>query len=117
VADFDGDEVPDEARLLVKEGGVRVALFAQVSTDTAAGPLMLNEPESLSALGYMGIELAPPGEYETACGKGYWECEPGEPPMLVLKHAGMNYFANEGGNSFFFWDFDSRSFKRIWISD
>ncbi|HXV64631.1 MAG TPA: hypothetical protein VEK15_28295, partial [Vicinamibacteria bacterium] len=71
----------------------------------------------LGDLSVMGIDVAAPGEYETACGKGYWACAPDEPEVLFLENPAIDYFAAEGGNSFFVWDVDSGSFKRIWISD
>ena len=33
----------------------------------------------------MGIDIVKPGKYKTACGKGYYECEKGEPEVLKLK--------------------------------
>ena len=65
----------------------------------------------------MGISKVSPGEYETACGKGYFECGPDEPEVLVLKLPGIDYFRFASANSFFYWDNASKSFKRIWISD
>ena len=116
-ADFNGDGVTDEANLLVKEEGLRVALFARVSGGGASQVIMLDELDGLEDFLTMGIELTPPGEYETACGKGYWECAPGEPEVLILKNPAIDYFASESANSFFLWDVDTHSFQRIWISD
>jgi hypothetical protein len=116
-ADFNGDGVTDEANLLVKEEGLEVALFARVSAGGANHVIMLDELDGLKGFWSMGIELVAPGEYETACGKGYWECESGEPEVLMLKNPAIDYFASESANSFFAWDVDTQSFQRIWISD
>jgi len=64
----------------------------------------------------MGVDVVKPGKYETACGKGYWECEKGEPKILELKRPAINYFKLASANSFFFLDDKSNSFKRNWIS-
>jgi len=65
----------------------------------------------------MGVDIVKPGHYKTACGKGYFECEKGEPEVLKLKQPAIDYFRFESANSFFFWDCNTNSFKRIWISD
>ena len=91
--DFDGDRLADEARLLVREEKLGIGLLAKVSSAAVKDPMILDEMEDISALRYMGIELAPPGEYKTACAKGRRDCGPGEPALLILKYPGLNYFA------------------------
>lgn len=65
----------------------------------------------------MGIDLAKPGDYKTACGKGYWECEKNEPEVLNLKTPGIWHFRFESAASIWYWDKKSGEFKRVWISD
>ena len=65
----------------------------------------------------MGVDSVPPGEYKTACGKGYWECESDEVPLLKLGFPAISYFRFESAASFFYWDENSATFKRIWIND
>jgi hypothetical protein len=65
----------------------------------------------------MGVAVAPPGDYVTACGKGHWECKPGEPEVLHLDLPGINYYQFESANSIFWWDAKSKLFNRTWISD
>jgi len=64
-----------------------------------------------------GIKIANQGSYQTACGKGYYECEEDEPEEVLLKCNGINFFLYESANSFFYWDNIQNKFKRIWISD
>jgi hypothetical protein len=66
---------------------------------------------------FMGISLMEPGQYKTACGKGYWACKDKEPEVLKIKSSGINYFAFESANSVFFWDASKKEFTRIWMSD
>ena len=39
----------------------------------------------------MAIDLAEPNTYQTACGKGYWECAANEPSSITLTNAGFFY--------------------------
>jgi hypothetical protein len=64
-----------------------------------------------------GIELAKPGTYATACGKGYWDCKKGEPEELRLERAGIDFFKYESANSYFVWNAGKKKFDRIWMSD
>jgi hypothetical protein len=65
----------------------------------------------------MGVDVVPPGEYKTACGKGYWNCKSDEVPVLKLNIPAISYFRFESAASFFYWDRNSKTFKRIWVSD
>lgn len=65
----------------------------------------------------MGIDVAKPGEYKTACGKGYFACKKGESKILKLNRPAIDYFKLGSASSFFFWNDKTNSFKRIWISD
>jgi hypothetical protein len=40
----------------------------------------------------MAIDLAEPNTYQTACGKGYWECAANEPNSITLANAGVLIF-------------------------
>ena len=39
----------------------------------------------IAFLDVVGIAKVKPGQYETACGKGYWECGKDEPETLSTK--------------------------------
>ncbi len=65
----------------------------------------------------MGIEVVPPGLYESACGKGYWDCAPDEPAEIEFENPGLRYFQFENASSIFHWDAASGELKRTWISD
>lgn len=60
----------------------------------------------------MGIETVPPGKYESACGKGYWDCASGEPAVKEFETAGLRYFMFKSASSIFHWDAKSGTFKR-----
>lgn len=65
----------------------------------------------------MGIEVAQPGDYKTACGKGFWECSPTEPQRLKLHTSGILYFRFASAASIWYWDKKSDEFRQVWISD
>lgn len=122
VADFNGDGINDEAYLVKSTKFSGEGLLVHLS-DKQRGFrwLVLNTIDwgkeypkvNLS----MGIAVVKPGQYETACGKGYFECKKGEPRVLKLKRPAIDYFKFGSANSFFFWDDKTSSFKRIWMSD
>jgi len=116
-ADFNGDGIEDEAKLLVKQKGRGAALFAFVSQGKSYKTYLLDEPDEVGWLEVMGIDVVEKGKYETACGKGYVDCKPGEPEQITLKNPGIDYFKEGSANSFFYWDDKKRAFNRIWISD
>ena len=65
----------------------------------------------------VGIDLVKPGEYKTACGKGYFDCASDEPEILKLKTDAIDYMVFERANAIFFWDPEANNFKKIWMSD
>lgn len=121
-ADFNGDGNSDEAFLLKSTTFSGEGLFVRLSTKQGDfrwikldvidwGKQYPNVDLS------MGVDIAKPGEYKTACGKGYFECNEGEPKVLKLLRPAIDYFRFESANSFFVWDEKAASFKRIWMSD
>lgn len=117
-ADFNGDGLVDKSMLLVRKKVTGLALFAFVSQkDGTAKAYLLDEIKSNEYIKVMGISVAKPGQYKTACGKGYFECQEGEPEEIVLRHPAIDYFKEESANSFFYWDESNKTFKRIWMSD
>jgi hypothetical protein len=114
-ADYDGDGVLDEARLVVAGDGKTYALL--VSASSLPRQIVLDEDPAPGFLDVMGISVAKPGTYRTACGKGYFECGPEEPAEITLSMPGIDYFREGSANSFFWWDNKTKTFKRTWISD
>lgn len=88
--DFNGDGVEDEARLLVTTDGKKMGVVVWLSDRDQQKLYILGEEDAW--LRGMGIDLALPGQYETACGKGYFDCGPGESKLLDLRYHAINYF-------------------------
>lgn len=116
--DINGDGITDQAMLLVSTHKQGYALFAFISQGRHKfKTYKLDAHKDLSFLEIMGIARIPPGTYRTACGKGYWKCEAGEPAELLIKHDSIEYFREESAASYFLWDPRRHNFRRIWISD
>jgi hypothetical protein len=111
--DFDGDGAPDVARLLVSVDGRQMALFVFLGS----GPWLQLDAMKSEQLEVMGIDALPPGAHRTVCGKGYRNCEPGEPEILELRFPGIDYFKAESASSVFYWSPADKRFLRLWLSD
>lgn len=122
VADFNGDGINDEAFLLKSTEFSGEGLFVRLS-DKQKGFRwveldVINWGREYPKVDLsMGVDVAKPGNYKTACGKGYFECKKGEPQVLKLRRPAIDYFRFESDNSFFVWDEKKAKFKRIWMSD
>ena len=117
-ADFNGDGVPDDAWILLRSTGVGWRVVARVSQKGASARMFdLVDPDGDASAQYHGIALVKPGRYETACGKGYFECKPGEPEVLNLKKPAIEFFKYESASSIFFWESKAKRFRQVWTSD
>ncbi|MDA8082532.1 MAG: hypothetical protein M0024_02600 [Nitrospiraceae bacterium] len=114
-ADFDGDGKADTARLLINGKKNQMGLLVTLAAKRNASILL--EATDKKEITNMGIKTVKPGQYKTACGKGYWDCKKGEPEILKLKQPAIDFFAYESANSYFVWDKKANAFKRIWMSD
>ncbi|HEY3347055.1 MAG TPA: hypothetical protein VGK71_05475 [Nitrospirota bacterium] len=117
-ADFDGNGKKDDAWILIKKDSPGWGLFVfMVQKDGSCNKYKLDESVDNIYLHNMCIDEVKPGKYETACGKGYFECLPDEPKVLKLKNSAIDFFLYESANSFFWWESKTKSFRRTWISD
>lgn len=115
-ADFDGDGKQDEVSLLINDEKNKMGLFVELGSQPG-NKIRLDEIDGMSWIEVMGVRIAKPGKYKTACGKGYWDCKEGEPEALNLKLPAIDYFNYGSANSFFIWDKKTRQFERMWMSD
>ena len=115
-ADFDSDGAPDEAWLLPGESG-GFALFAYLSRAGASPEVVRLAGAKTWPIQSHRIEVAAVGRHETACGKGYWACDPGEPAFLELRSPGIMLQQIEGASSIFWWNPKTHRFVRTWFGD
>jgi hypothetical protein len=117
-ADFNGDGKIDYAFLLhdVKEN--KSVLAVKVSINEKYKWQVFDKLKYKWTEVSLGIDLAEPDTYETACGKGYWECEKGEPEKLNLDKPGFWYYPFEqGGAEIFYWDVSKNDFSNVIMND
>lgn len=125
-ADFNGDGIKDEAYILPKEGS-KLGYGVFVSINKANGGIQTGRKFQMFKLTSrddmqpqsFAIELEKPSNeiWETACGKGYWECEIGEPAEFQIKHPSIMFCYIESACTMYMWDSDKLSFKEIQFSD
>lgn len=120
-SDFNSDGKTDYAYLVKSTIFSGEGLLVKLSTPNGDTWKVLDKidwgQEYLNVDLAMGIDLAKPGDYKTACSKGYWKCKENEPEILILKTPGIWYFQFESAASIYYWDAKSGEFKQIWISD
>jgi hypothetical protein len=117
-ADFNGDGRVDQAWILLRDSGRGWGLFVflgQEDGEPVVHELDVNTGDSPAQS--FGLAVVEPGEYETACGKGYGDCEPEEPEKLTLVRPAIDFFQFESANSFFWWNAKTEAFERTWMSD
>ena len=118
IADFNGDEKLDYAYLLGSIHTSRGALAVKLSTNNNDYEWKIIDNDLNWNGEPMGIDPAKPDYYETACGKGYWECGKNDPASITLKNAGFSYSPYEkGGAVLIYWDSISSTFKQVILND
>lgn len=114
--DFNGDGVQDKAFLLVNKEATKLGFFVCLTTTKGCDWQRLEEMQ-IGFLDVMGIAKVTPGKYETACGKGYWECGKEEPKRLTTKRDSIEFFKDESASSVYVYDLKKHEFKSIATSD
>jgi hypothetical protein len=114
--DFNGDGVQDKALLLVNERTKKLGFFVCLATETGCDWHRL-EVMDIAFLDVMGIAKVKPGQYDTACGKGYWECGKDEPKKLSTKQDAIEFFKDESAGSVYFYNPKTRKFVSVATSD
>lgn len=120
-ADFDGNGEKDSAWILIKDDG-SWGLFVILNPGSKSYELIQLDETDKGSRRYvppqsMGLSVGEKGEFKTACGKGFFDCDKGEPDEIVFDLPIINYFQYESASSTFYWDRKTKSFKEIWMSD
>ena len=114
--DFNGDGVQDKALLLVNQHTQKLGFFIRLTTATGCDWHRL-EVMDIGFLDVMGIAKVKPGDYETACGKGYWECGKDEPKKLKTKRDAVEFFKDESASSVYVYNPGKHKFISVATSD
>ena len=118
-ADFNGDGVADHAFILLGSTGYSVRLAALLSQGATFRPFRILDLDAGNVFSQHRYILAvvPPGSYETAAGKGYFEVDADNPAQLVLSHPAIDFIYTESADSYIYWDEHAGKFRQVQISD
>jgi hypothetical protein len=114
--DFNGDGIQDKALLLVNQHTHKLGFFICLTTATGCDWHRL-EVLDIGFLEVMGIAKVKPGQYETACGKGYWECGKDEPEKLSTRRDAVEFFKDESASSVYIYNSRKHKFISVATSD
>lgn len=115
--DFDGDGTVDAAHLAKSTDGGQFGLVILLDAKNLKSVIPYYTTTSFDEIARQGIALAEPGDYETACGKGYWTCAVGEPAKVTLKSPGIAFFTIESASAILMWDKVKNAFTLIALDD
>jgi hypothetical protein len=98
-ADFNGDGIEDQAWILLKQNGTGWGVFVFLGRKNETPRIIKLEEQNDGKLTaqMFGISVAPPSNtmWKTACGKGYFECKPGEPEEIQITLPSIEFFLIE----------------------
>ena len=115
--DFNGDGLPDVARLLIRNDGGAYALFVGLAqNDRRPAFVKLDEFPDAKDLASRGIKRVVPGDYPTSCARGL-DCAEDEPRYVHLKHEAIDFFTHDGANRYYYWNELNHSFSQVEIND
>jgi hypothetical protein len=115
--DLNGDKIIDDIWILIPTSGKGQSLFVFLGQRSGKPRVVQLDYSEDSAPQSMYLSELKPGRYDTACGKGYWDCAAGEPSVLRLVRPGIVYAMYESASSVFYWDAERKEFTRVWLSD
>lgn len=119
VDDFNADGQLDVAQILLKEDSSKgFNLVVDVSDGTQRKQFSLESSEELSAQNF-AIELLKPSEevWESACAKGYWDCEPNEIRQFKITKPSIQFCYIESACTIYLWSDRNKEFSKIPLSD
>ena len=124
--DFNGDGIEDEAYILPKKGSkLGYGVFVSLNKSKTAVQrghnfqmFKLTDSNDMSPQSF-SIDLAEPSDeiWKSACGKGYWKCEAGEPSAFKINLPSIMFCYIESACTMYMWDSQKLTFKEITFSD
>lgn len=117
-SDFNGDGMADDAWIVIPrkgDGGGLCVILAR--KDAPPDVIWLDRGKMVYKPQLVGIVAVPPGQHKTACGKGYFECGPGEPEKLDLSLPSFQFIYFGKASILYWWDAEKKSFNTTSMSD
>ncbi|MDR1007221.1 MAG: hypothetical protein LBL65_01490 [Campylobacteraceae bacterium] len=103
--DFNGDYREDTAQIKISENCEKLILIAMLNIgENKFEHYLLTDKIDINYKDVMGIKLIRAGAYQTACGKGYFDCYDNNSSTINIKYDSIELFKYEGVSSIFFWD-------------
>lgn len=119
IDDFNGDGKADIAQILLSRDTVKgYKLVVSMSGDTKNKQFQLMESSEVSPQS-VAIELLKPSDeiWESACSKGYWDCEADEIRQFKIFKPSIQFCYIESACTVFMWSDRNKNFTKIPISD
>ncbi len=115
---FDENSTKDHAWILYRQDRSAWGIFVFLMGDKSYTPIKFGEIPLDSANGFQEYHLtaAKPGEIVTACGIGFWDCEPDEPAKVILKTNGIIQAPYDKGGTVL-WYYQAGKFKDVMLDD
>jgi hypothetical protein len=110
--DFNGDGIPDLARLKVSRKGTGYALVVELSQKPGVFETIKLAEFPMADFPATGIKRVPPGDYPTACAKGY-DCADDEPKYVHPKHDAIDFFKRDSANRYYYWSDSKQAFVEV----
>ncbi len=118
-SDFDGDGKNDICKVMYSKKENAFGVFAFMGNKKTFC-LFNTRTDIENYMKWWGITSEDPGEYLTACGKGYWDCDEkiGETPLIKLNTSGIEFFHYEaGGTQLYYWNKERARFDVATMDD
>lgn len=117
-SDFNGDGLADDAWIVIPGKGPGGGLCVLLSRkDGPPDVVWLDRGKMVYKPQLVGIVAVPPGRYRTACGKGFFECGPGEPEKVELSLPSFQFIYFGKAAILYWWDAGKNSFNTTTMSD
>jgi hypothetical protein len=115
--DFNNDKLRDEAWILIPTNGTGAGLFVFLGQPNKTFRVVQLDYFEGGRAQNQYVNASAKGEYQTACGKGYGNCAPGETSKLKLASQGISYGTFESSEFIYYWDVQRKAFRIVSISD
>lgn len=115
--DFTGDGYLDNAYAsVISEDNWSLVVHSDVLNDDGGEIFVLDEHTPSVPVSEVRLEVMPPGEFETSCGR-IGQCDAGELDAITMPSDGVYLVIIEASASLIYWDPKSESFVRHWLTD
>lgn len=119
VNDFNGDGYKDVAQILLnKDSSTGYRFVVEIGGSQKSQQFNLMESEQVSPQSIAIVLIKPSDKvWDSACSKGYWDCESGEIRQFKVTKPSIQFCYIESACTVFIWSDRNYNFTKIPISD